>query len=393
MKSTSTQLRILFALFFFIWNYSFSQRTVFKKYESADLGDIRDVKIHLPKGYNKDSISKFPLTIVLEEEKLFDLYTGYASYFASQDQAPEQIVVGINSSRSLNKDFGFDPESGKLTSQSRLFYTFLRDELIPYLENNYKTSPFISIVGEGLSGNFILHYLQEEFPVFNAYVSLNPTLPTKINTQIEGYKLARMSSINNSFYCYISGNPFNTQNGEITQIAEFGKFMKSQGIKNFNVTFDAFSRSPSITSVTGEAISRAFSKVFETYSGISQDEYNKNIKNLDPPSAIAYLERKYVDIELLFGANIGIRQRDVVAIEDIIIEKENGDYLKDFGEMILKVYPTSEMGNYYLGRYYESGNDFKSALREYRLGYGKMNPADPNADLYYRNVERVLGKQ
>ena len=47
--------------------------------------------------------------------------------------------------------------------------------------------------------------------------------------------------------------------------------------------------------------------------------------------------------------------------------------------MILKLDPNSEMGNYYLGRYYESSNDFKSALREYRLGYGKMNPADPNA--------------
>ena len=38
MKSTSTQLRILFALFFFIWNYSFSQRTVFKN-------DIKKPKI------------------------------------------------------------------------------------------------------------------------------------------------------------------------------------------------------------------------------------------------------------------------------------------------------------------------------------------------------------
>ena len=51
------------------------------------------------------------------------------------------------------------------------------------------------------------------------------------------------------------------------------------------------------------------------------------------------------------------------------------------------------MGNYYLGKYYESGNDFKSALEQYRLGFGKMDPRDPNADLYYQNVERLLNNR
>ena len=43
--------------------------------------------------------------------------------------------------------------------------------------------------------------------------------------------------------------------------------------------------------------------------------------------------------------------------------------------MILKLFPSSEMGNYYLGKYYETGNDIKSALEQYRLGFGKMDPS------------------
>ena len=286
-------MRILFLLFFFFsYSFSFGQRTVFKKYESADLRDIRDVKIHLPKGYNKDSISKFPLTIVLEEERLFDLYTGYASYFASQDQAPEQIIVGVNMEKTWEKDLDITPEDGKLTIESRNFYRFLRDELIPYVENNYKTSPFISIVGEGLGGNFLLQYLQEEVPVFNAYISLNPTLPENPQAQIESYNLGRMASMNTSFYYYISGNPHQKKKENLTRIQAFGKFMKSTGIKNLKVTFDELTSSPSASSVVGEAISRAFAEVFETYSGISQEEYDKNIKDLDPASAIAYLGTK-----------------------------------------------------------------------------------------------------
>lgn len=387
-------MRTLVLLFLvFSYAFSFGQKTIFKKYESDDLRDIRNVKIYLPKNYEQDSLARYPLTIVLEEEKLFDLYVGYANFFAAQDQAPQQIIVGINLEATYEKDLGFNIGNSKLNDEAKIFYTFLRDELIPYVDLNYRTSPFLSIVGEGLGGNFINYFLQEEVPVFNTYISLNPTLAPDIKNQIESFRLGRMASMETSFYYYLSGNPFNKKEGATTRIKEFGKYMQGKGTKNFKVTFDELTSSPSATSVVGEAISRALAKVFETFSGITQEEFNKNIKDLDPPSAIAYLEKKYLDIEALFGANIGVRQRDVVAIESIILEQENGDYLKDFGEMILNLYPASEMGHYYLGRYYESGKNYDEALDQYRLGYGKMNPADPNADLYYQNVERIIEKK
>lgn len=382
---------LILLLLVFSFSLSFGQKTIYKKYESDELKDIRDVTIHLPKGYEKDSISNFPLAIVLDGQKLFDLYVGVSNYYASQDNAPEQIVVGVNMESTRDKDVAYDVTDSKLTTDARRFYRFLRDELIPFVEANYKTSPFLTIVGESLTANFITHFLKEKDPIFNAYISINPTLAPDVNAQVQGYNIERLGTMDNTFYFYVSGNPF-AKSEKLTKIQAFGKFMKTIGVENFNVVFDELSSSPSSASVIGEGMSRAFAKIFEIYSGITQDEYDKKIKELDPPSAIAYLERKYLDIEYLFGSNIGIRQQDVVAIEDIIIEKENGDYLKDFGEMILKLYPTSEMGNYYLGRYFESGNDFKAALEQYRLGYGKMNPADPNADLYYLNVERMLEK-
>lgn len=383
-------MRTLILLFFvFSYTFSFGQKIIYKKYESDDLRDIRDVKIYLPKSYEKDSLSNFPLAIVLEEEKLFDLYVGMSNYFASQDQAPEQIVVGINVESTRAKDLGYNEADSKLMGNSRRFYTFLRDELIPFVEANYKTSPFLTIVGEGLSANYITHFLRENTPIFNAYICLNPTLAPEVRTLMQNFKLEKMGPMDNTFYFYLSGNPYAGPE-KLTRIQEYGKFMLSTGISNFNVVFDELLSSPSSSSAIGEGMSRAFAKIFEVYSGITQEEFDTKIKGLDPPSAIAYLEKKYIEIEFLFGSNIGIRQRDVVAIEDIVIEQANGDYLKDFGEMILKLYPSSEMGHYYLGRYFESGKNLKAALEQYRLGYGKMDPANPNADLYYQNVERII---
>ena len=383
---TLVSLLLLFSI-----SLTFGQETIYKEYSSEILNDTRDLSIYLPKGYNKDSISNFPLAIVLDGHKLFDLYVGASNYYAQLDHAPEQIVVGIDMKDSRNKDAGYDVNNGNLDNNSENFYRFIRDEMIPYIEATFKTSPFLTIVGESLTANYITHFLKEEYSIFNAYICLNPTLSNTINNQVESYRLQELSSEDNTFYFYLSSNPFsNTKKKD--KIKNFGKFRKSFEIDNFNVVFDELTNSPSSSSSIGEGIFRAFAKIFEIYSGITKTEYNEKVKNLSPSEAISYLEIKYLDIEFLFGANIGIRKADVFAIEDIILDKEGGDYLDDFGKMILNLFPTSEMGHYYLGKYYESGKDFKRALQQYRLGYGKMNPRDPNADLFYQNVERLMNK-
>ena len=372
-------------LIFFSISLTFGQKTIYKNYNSEVLNDTRELSIYLPKGYTKDSISNFPLAIVLDGQKLFDIYVGASNYYAQLDNAPEQIVVGIDMKTSRNKDAGYDIISGNLDNNSEYFYRFIRDEMIPYIEASYKTSPFITIVGESLTANYITHFLKEEYSIFNAYICLNPTLSNTIVNQVESYNLEELSSEDNTFYFYLSSNPFSNKKKK-DKIKNFGKFIESLEIDNFNVVFDELANSPSSSSSIGEGIFRAFAKVFEIYSGITKTEFNEKVKDLSPPEAISYLEIKYLDIEFLFGANIGIRKADVFDIEDIIMDKEGGDYLDDFGKMILKLFPTSEMGHYYLGKYYETGNDFKRALQQYRLGYGKMNPRDPNADLFYQNV-------
>ncbi len=379
---------LFFLLIVFCFSTMAGQLTLQKKYESYELNEVRDISIHLPKSYSKDSISNFPLAIVLDGHKLFDLYVGTSSYYSYHDSAPEQIVVGIDMENTRIKDTGYDVTTSKLTLESVKFYRFLRDELIPFIEATYRTSPFLTIVGENLTANFITHFLKEKNAIFNAYICLNPTLSIDINSQIQSYKIENLENIDNTFYFYLTGNPFN-KDEKSKKIRNFGNFMKSTNIENFNVVFDELSNSPSFTSVNGEAMSRAFAKVFEIYSGITNEEYETKIKNLSPAEAIAYLEIKYLDIEFLFGSNIDIRRSDIFAIEDIILDKENGDYLGDFGNMILKLFPSSEIGHYYLGKYYETGKDYKAALIQYRLGYGKMNPRDPNANLFYQNIERV----
>ena len=380
-----------FSLIFILFCFSgFSQKVIEKTIISDILETSRNLKIYLPKGYEKDSLKNYPLAVVFDAEYLFDTYVGNSVLFALKDKAPKQIVVGISMEKTKKEDTYFNIDNGKLNRRSIEFYQFVRDEVIFYVESNFRTSPFISLIGEGTSANIISHYLKEPEPYINSYVCINPTFSDFVNREFESYNLKKFLKEDNTFYLY-TNNSTSFSLKKQAKIRELQIEISSLGLNNFNIINDHI-KTPSNISAVSEAIPRAISKIFEIYSSISKDEFEKNIKNSTPRDAIAYLENKYLEIEFLFGSNLGIREKDIYAIENIIIEKENGDYLREFGKMILNLFPSSPLGEYYIGRYYENGNNIKKALQFYKVGYGKIDPSDPNSDAFYENVLRLSGQ-
>jgi len=380
-----------FSLIFILFCFSgFSQKVIEKTIISDILETSRNLKIYLPKGYEKDSLKNYPLALVFDAEYLFDTYVGNSVLFALKDKAPKQIVVGISMEKTKKEDTYFNIDNGKLNRRSIEFYQFVRDEVIFYVESNFRTSPFISLIGEGTSANIISHYLKEPEPYINSYVCINPTFSDFVYREFESYNLKKFLKEDNTFYLY-TNNSTSFSLKKQAKIRELQIEISSLGLNNFNIINDHI-KTPSSISAVSEAIPRAISKIFEIYSSISEDEFRKNIQNSTPRDAIAYLENKYLEIEFLFGSNLGIREKDIYAIENIIIEKENGDYLREFGKMILNLFPSSPLGEYYIGKYYENRNNIKKALRFYKVGYGKIDPSDPNSDAFYENVLRLSGQ-
>ena len=377
-------LSLIFLLFYFS---SYSQTIIKKSIDSDYLGYRREIKIYLPEGYVKDEEKNYPLAIILDAEYLFDLYVGNAVLFAAKDKAPKQIIIGINMAKTRKKDTYFNIDNGNLTKNNTNFYNFIRDEVIFEIESTYNTSPFITLIGEGTSANLITAFLGEQTPIINAYICINPTFSDFIASQMQAYKLARFQQEDNTFYFYTNNSNI-FSNRKQTLINQLQQEVSSIELNNFNIINDTFNTENSISAIA-EAIPRALTKVFEIYSAISKEEFDKNVKDLSPLDAISYLENKYLEIDFLFGSNLGIREQDIFTVEKIIIEKENGDQLLNFGRMILKIFPSSPLGDYYIGRYYEEGKNIKKAIKYYKIGYGKMDPSDPNADAFYENIIRL----
>lgn len=381
---------IVLLLTFAVFSLGYSQNITTKKFNSEELENDRYLKIYIPPSYYIDSTKVYPLTIVLYAEYLFDTYVGNAVLFAKKEEAPEQIIVGINQNmyNERYEDCSYLKENSFPTEQGEAFYRFIRGELFNYFDENYRISPFKTIIGSTLTANFTNYFLVEDYPGFNAFININPyyalDMPTMLQTKIATLK-------DENIYYYLSNGNYNSESRK-KQIETTNVVLKSSDNKLFKYKYNYFENSTKTSSI-GQSIANALAFIFELYSPISKLEYEKNIKDLSPADAIAYLENKYVEIEYLFGSNIKIRERDIYAVESIILDKENGDYLKNFGDMINKLYKESPLGDYYIGRYYETGKKYKAALKHYKSGYMKLPEGDPNADGYYQNIERVMDKR
>ncbi len=382
MKNFTTSIFMLFMCAIF------AQNTFTININSYELGEEREVRIYIPQSYELDSARVYPMAVILDAEYLFDVYVGNSILFAQKEKAPEQIIVGINQDNKRRyQDCAYDKLNSLPTSKSDAFYKFVRAELLNYMEENYRISPFKTIVGNTLTANFVNYFFIEDDPGFNAFVNINPyyaaDVPYMIETEVHKVK-------KNSYSYYLSSGDY-LSNKRKSENLTVNALLSSLNNEKFKYHFDDFSGATSVSSI-GQSMSSAMHFIFGIYAAISKEEFETSIKELSPPDAIAYLENKYVEIEYQFGANLKIRERDIYAIEGLIIDKENGEYLRDFGEMIYKLYPESPLGDYYIGLDYELRGRYRNALDAYKEGYMKITGSIEDADNFYKNVERVSAK-
>jgi len=374
----------------FISTAAFAQdNIILKNFDSFELNTNRIVKIYLPPSYEENKESTYPVTVVFDAEYLFDLYVANSKLFASKNKAPEQIIVGVyqNQGDERYTDCDYSIDTGLPNKESIKFYGFIQNELIGYIEDNYRTSLFKTIVGNTITANFINYFFLDKDPVFNAYININPSYAPNLNERLE----LKSQSLESDFYYYLCSGNYNKEKRR-KPINEVHNLLKLSDNEHFNYKFDDFSNSTKTASI-GQAIPSAMGLIFELYAAISQKEFDEVIADLSPAEAIEFLEKKYVEIEYLYGSNLKIRESDIYKIESIVLDKEDGNYLEEFGKMINRLYPESPLGDYYIGRYYETGYDYRKALKYYKNGYAKIGSDNPNADDYYANIERVLDKK
>jgi predicted alpha/beta superfamily hydrolase len=118
----------------------------------------------------------------------FSAFTGIVNHLSEilgNRVVPRMIVVGIlntDRSRDLTPTIATVNENGKTSRRSgrtgggEKFVSFMKNELIPYIDSSYRTSAGRILIGHSLGGLTVMNVLVNHTDLFNAYVAIDPSM-------------------------------------------------------------------------------------------------------------------------------------------------------------------------------------------------------------------------
>ncbi len=370
----------LFLAIFFVSNL-FHAQAIYQSIDSRMLGQERQIKIQLPRNYEKNQKKHYPVILVLDGDYLFEPIAGNIDYFSYWDDIPEAIVVGINQAGSRRADTFADDIQYFPSKSGKNFFDFIGAELIPFINNTYRTTNFNVIAGHNLTANFANFYLFKDSPLFQAYINLSPDLSPQMAIRL--YQALSNTRSQKWFYLATASNDVAELKRSIEQLN-----LQLNTIENENLhyMFDNFDK-PFHYSLVAHAIPRALEKIFEAYKPISLDEYEKIKESEDSP--YDYLNKKYGTIKNLYGVDLPVRLNDFLAVGKAIEYKENWKDLEKLGELALRQDPDSMLGSYYMAKSLEERGKTKKAMHMYESAYDKKEAGFITADFMIRKAEVI----
>lgn len=150
------------------------------------LGEDREYWISLPESYSAEGADykRYPVLIVLDGPTHFRHITGTVNYMSAgyngNRRIPEMIIVAISN---VNRRRDFTPDKVITVRENdsgggERFLSFLEQELIPELDESYRTAPYRILFGHSLGGLLATHtYLKKE-TLFHAFIAVDPSFGT-----------------------------------------------------------------------------------------------------------------------------------------------------------------------------------------------------------------------
>jgi predicted alpha/beta superfamily hydrolase len=152
--------------------------------KSEILNSDREISVYLPNSYNDNNYINYPVLYLLDGRKFFNSFSGVLTQLSSDasPQLPEMIVIGITSQDRVKDSsptyslIGYtnEEENGlEVSGGADNFLKFIQKELIPFVENNYRTNSYRTLAGYSFTGLPVLQALFSIPETFNSYLVID----------------------------------------------------------------------------------------------------------------------------------------------------------------------------------------------------------------------------
>lgn len=175
--------------------------------KAAQLDRPFNIIVRVPQGYQSDG-PPLPTLYLLDGGHTFPMLASYYQYLAFAEEAPDIIIVGISYGADAFQDGNFRGTDFTAKAVSRAHYggapkfqSFLKNDLMPYIEGNYNSdSSKRMIFGQSLGGQFVLYTAQTQPSLFWGHIASNPALHRNLNFFLQNNE----SSLKTDSFLFVS---------------------------------------------------------------------------------------------------------------------------------------------------------------------------------------------
>lgn len=163
-------------------------RVEYKEFDSPFFPFKRPVLIYTPEGYDEGTENDFDVIYVFDSQSRanFDLVQSLLHFAIQQPHNDRQyIVVGVANPNHWeieyhrNNDFLPVPQHWQMDSpyygSVDKFKKFLKEELMPYIESNYRTSGHNAGIGHSLGASFVIDAMTND-DMFDDIIAISPNM-------------------------------------------------------------------------------------------------------------------------------------------------------------------------------------------------------------------------
>lgn len=142
---------------------------------SQVLDEERTIVVALPAGYEVGSVS-YPVLYLLDGVQNLSHVVGSVDVLTRTGAMPPVIIVGVKSENRMRDFTPSSVEGAPYSGGGQKFLDFLRTELIPYIDAQYRTHSYRLLEGHSLAGLFVASTFMERPQLFDAYIVMSPAL-------------------------------------------------------------------------------------------------------------------------------------------------------------------------------------------------------------------------
>jgi predicted alpha/beta superfamily hydrolase len=320
--------------------------------ESEVLQESREILVRLPSSYSASDF-RYPVLYVLDAESEFLHTVAAVEFLSSTGQMPETIVIGISNtirSRDLTppsddkEETGFWPAVGGAES----FRRFLREELIPLIESDYRTEPYRSLRGNSFGGLFAINDYMSDDPIFNAVIVASPAVGWNYGELISRVPEFFEDGIPRPIFVGAAGKDYP---GNLENIREFARAVETASPDSALWRFVIYDRD--------SHYSLAFQSTFDGLRFLFEGWQVPD--DIAARADFAGVERHYASLSARFGYTVKIPLLSVIRLgNQLLREKRWSDGIAVMRRN-LELYPSQPESYWHVGDAYLLSGDLEAA--------------------------------